>query len=202
MTQHATACDATQFATAPTTGQVGPRRTSTIRRSLCAAGIGGALCALAVASAMAASTPTLAHADDSDDTPSVGFQANSTGLYPDATWNENYLNTGNRGCNSCHTDLNDVMDAAHAGLDYDHPITRVGFSSTYNATILDGCLSCHDIHSADYGNYFADAIHTIHYSSQAFTDTFGGNCWSCRTSSPTAAPSPTWARGTSSSGRK
>ncbi len=156
------------------------RRMPNVRRGLGAAGIGSAMCALAVAGVMAAGIPASAQADgDSDSEPVVGFQANSTGLYPDTTWNENYLNAGNRGCNSCHTDLNDVMDAAHAGLEYDHPITRVGFSNSYNATILDGCLSCHDIHSSDYGNYFADAIHTRHYSSQAFTDTFAGNCWSC-----------------------
>ena len=175
------------------------------RRGVCAAGIGSALFALALAGALgnAGATGTAgpsgdagaagalgtigvasASAAEDDDGASgeedgIGFTANSTGLFPDTEWNSNYLNAGNRGCNSCHADLNDVMDAAHAGIEYDHPVTRVGFSSTYNATILDGCLACHHVHTSDYGNYFADAIHTVHYSSDTFTDTFSGNCWSC-----------------------
>ena len=133
-------------------------------------------CALAGCAGLAlvAALAAPASADDG-----VGFTARDTGLYPDTTWNEMYLNAGNRGCNSCHEDMGEVMDAAHSGLEYDHPVTRNGFSTSYDATILDGCLSCHAVHTSDYGNYFADAIHSVHYSSEAFTDTFSGNCWSC-----------------------
>lgn len=159
-----------------TTGEGGTRLLRLGLRGLACLAAGGLALMLALAS------PGHAWADEATtdgDAPVVGFAARDAGLLPDNEWNTTYVNAGNRGCNSCHTDLSDVMESAHSGLPFDHPITRNGFSDTHNATLLDGCLSCHDVHSADYGNYFADAIHTRHFSSTQFTDTFGGNCWSC-----------------------
>ncbi len=120
---------------------------------------------------------TTADATESTDFSSSmsNFTDRDTGLYPDTTWNNLYLNAGNRGCNSCHEDLSEVMCV---GRDQ-HPIEREGNTSTHKTTVTDGCLNCHDIHSADYGMYFADAIHTAHASSKTFTQDLGGNCWSC-----------------------
>lgn len=103
------------------------------------------------------------------------FQQRDAGLYPDTAYNQTYLNAGNRGCNSCHESLDSVMMIGSNGS---HPIERMGNTSTHNSTILD-CMSCHDLHSGDYGMYFADALHAAHYSSATFTDSLNGNCWSC-----------------------
>lgn len=105
------------------------------------------------------------------------FTVPDTGLFPDTEWNKRYLNAGNRGCNSCHESLQTVVE--NSGLVADHPVPLAGFANSRNVTILDGCLSCHAVHSADYGNYFADAIHSVHYQNRGFTETMGGNCWTC-----------------------
>lgn len=120
-------------------------------------------------------------------TETVGFRDftdRDAGFLPDNVWNEQYVNAGNRGCNSCHENLDDVI--ANSGLACDHPITRSGYATERNVTILDGCLSCHDVHTADYGNYFADAIHTVHYGNPVFEEDLSGNCWTCHAVKDTA----------------
>lgn len=112
------------------------------------------------------------------------FTENNAGFLPDNEWNETYVNAGNRGCNSCHTDLQSVID--NSKLACDHPVPRSGYNTERNVTILDGCLSCHGVHTADYGNYFGDAIHTAHYSNAGFTEELDGNCWSCHAVKDTA----------------
>lgn len=144
--------------------------------------VAAAVCLLAVA---ACGTPQTAEPSETNaaagiDYKEAGFSVfteSDTGMYPDTAWNKNFLNAGNRGCNSCHESLTSVIEGA--GLPADHPVPKVGYANDRNVTILDGCLSCHDVHSADYGNYFADAIHNAHYSNVGFTEELGGNCWSC-----------------------
>lgn len=109
------------------------------------------------------------------------FQQRDTGLYPDTAWNMIYVNPGNRGCNSCHESLDDLMLVGASN----HPIERAGNTSTHNITILD-CKSCHDLHSGDYGMYFGDALHAAHYGSALFTDELNGNCWSCHATTDAA----------------
>lgn len=152
-------------------------------------GVAVAVCALA-GCLVACAQPRVSDADLSSDETQAGleglsnFTDNDTGNFPNTTWNEKYVNAGNRGCNSCHESLQSVID--NSGLAYDHPISKVGYSNSRNVTVLDGCLSCHAIHTADYGNYFADAIHTVHYSSAGFTNDLGGNCWTCHAINDTA----------------
>ena len=110
------------------------------------------------------------------------FQKRDTGDYPDTVWNAIYVNPGNRGCNSCHESLDDLMLVGASN----HPIERAGNTSTHNITILD-CKSCHDVHSGDYGMYFGDALHAAHYGSAIFTDDLNGNCWSCHATTDAAA---------------
>lgn len=102
------------------------------------------------------------------------FTNRSVGDFPDTAWNEIYINAGNRGCNACHESLDDVMLIGAKN----HPIERMGNTSTNNITILD-CKSCHDLHSGDYGMYYGDTLHAAHYGSAQFTETLHGNCWSC-----------------------
>lgn len=149
---------------------------------MCAAVALAALCSLAACTPKeAADTTGAGSSSEAGETSDLeiaeypSFYDNDTGLFPETDWNSMYLNAGNRGCNSCHESLDNVMCMGRE----QHPITRSGNTSTHNSTILDGCMSCHDIHSADYGMYFADAIHTVHNSSQQFMEESGGNCWSC-----------------------
>lgn len=113
--------------------------------------------------------------EDMDLSHAKSFYSRDAGMLPSNAWNVIYLNAGSRGCNSCHESMDDVTCTGAE----QHPITRSGNTSTHNTTILDGCLSCHQLHTVDYGMYFADAIHTAHYSSKDFQETLGGNCWSC-----------------------
>lgn len=110
------------------------------------------------------------------------FTDRSTGDFPETNWNRIYLNAGNRGCNSCHESLDDVMNIGGEN----HPIVRMGNTSTNDVTILD-CKSCHDLHSGDYGMYYGDALHAAHFGSTEFTDTLKGNCWSCHAITDAAA---------------
>ncbi len=112
------------------------------------------------------------------------FTEQDAGNLPDTDFNTTFVNAGKRGCNSCHEDLQTVIEMSHKNVD--HPITRSGYNTERNLTILDGCLSCHDIHTSDYGNYFADAIHVAHYGNQGFVSELGGNCWSCHSITDTA----------------
>lgn len=100
------------------------------------------------------------------------FTDNDSGMFPDTYMNTDMLNTGNRGCNSCHTDLFDKMNGKEG---YKHILQYVGFDK--NGTYKD-CEPCHRGHMSLTGPYFGDAIHASHYSSTEFVDV-NGNCWSC-----------------------
>lgn len=98
------------------------------------------------------------------------FTINDAGDFAATLDNEKYVNAGNRGCNSCHDDLADVMYLQQP----EHIVQYMGFDK--KATVQD-CLVCHDFHGARSGIYFGDAIHVAHYSNEAFAEK--GNCWSC-----------------------
>lgn len=108
-------------------------------------------------------------------TANVGdFQNNDAGIFADTEFNTNYINAGNRGCNSCHEDLWDVMCDLS-------PIQHVlssgpGYGQAYGVT---DCLTCHHLPEATGGPRFMDIIHNAHYSNPAFTDAKNGNCFSC-----------------------
>lgn len=94
------------------------------------------------------------------------------------SYNTYYLNSDNRGCNSCHADLAETLNA----MDYHH----TDLSNSFGIQItVQMCMDCHNPASYDvyyvteeYG--FGSLIHGIHSgtSGAAFTD-LGGNCMSC-----------------------
>ncbi|MBR2790712.1 MAG: molybdopterin-dependent oxidoreductase [Eggerthellaceae bacterium] len=122
-------------------------------------------------------TPAPAPAPAPDSTPASygypNFMDNSSGIYPDTYYNRELLNTGNRGCNSCHTDLFDVFNLNEDG--YQHILVSSGYGK--NATIKD-CEPCHRTHMDLTGMYLGDIIHASHYSNETFIAS-NGNCWSC-----------------------
>ncbi|MBQ3106363.1 MAG: molybdopterin-dependent oxidoreductase [Eggerthellaceae bacterium] len=92
------------------------------------------------------------------------------------------MNAGNRGCNSCHADLFDVLPGGQnsAGLHEVHKPAAYGRVYTYN-----DCITCH-VHAGSggaaeggSGMYMATTIHGIHYANAEFTDSLNGNCFSC-----------------------
>lgn len=114
-------------------------------------------------------------------TQAADFTETSTGLFPD-TYTNRMLNTGNRGCNSCHVDLwqttsNVVATNAEATQSGGGHINADRWSH-YNrkGTVLD-CIGCHSGRIQNTGPYFGDSIHAAHYQSKEFAE--NGNCWSC-----------------------
>lgn len=101
------------------------------------------------------------------------FLDNDSGIYPDTYYNTQLLNLGNRGCNSCHTDLFSVMDINEDG--FDHILVSTGYGK--NGTYKD-CEPCHRTHMELTGMYMGDIIHASHYSNETF-NSVNGNCWSC-----------------------
>lgn len=104
------------------------------------------------------------------------FTDRSTGLFPDVQENAKYLNSGNRGCASCHTDL---FDADKNNGTTVHITPYVGLKDgSYRAD----CAVCHNGMTGTAGNILSEGIHTMHYSSELFNEG-NGNCWSCHVTS-------------------
>lgn len=122
-----------------------------------------------------ADTSNVKTADTGAQLEGVGsFSDVSTGLFPDTPSNR-LRNTGNRGCNSCHDDLYDVMMSTSPK----HIITNIGYGK---AVTWDDCQPCHDFRVGRAGIYVADSIHASHYANPTFTQVQQGNCWSCHQS--------------------
>ncbi len=102
------------------------------------------------------------------------FQNPGAGDFTEGRLNKTYVNDANRGCNSCHADLWDVMSDLS-------PIQHVlsspaGYGQTYN---INDCMSCHHYNLQCGGPKLSEFIHNTHYSNAQFTDTQNGTCWSC-----------------------
>ena len=85
-------------------------------------------------------------------------------------YNIQLLDTDNRGCNACHTDLADAVQQ----IGYSH----VDLRNNYGINItVQMCKDCHEVEPALHERHgFGEMIHTIHMkSSSAFT----GTCESC-----------------------
>ena len=100
------------------------------------------------------------------------FTERSSGMFTDNYINTDMLNTGNRGCNSCHADLFEQMVGKEGST---HILTHVGYEK--NGTWND-CSMCHLGGAFGMGPYFGDMIHASHYSNDTFLAA-NGNCWSC-----------------------
>lgn len=113
-------------------------------------------------------------ADDGVETLVKDFTEADSGVFDESHHTDNFVNDGNRGCNTCHVDLWDLTENCSMGIAH-LASSDPGYGK--NATIND-CLSCHHGTSAS-GPYIKDLIHTRHYSSKEFVDDDYGNCMSC-----------------------
>ena len=100
------------------------------------------------------------------------FTEKSSGLFNDTYQTTELLNAGNRGCNSCHEDLWDIMNTKEG---YNHILTHVGYDK---ALTYQDCEPCHRGHTTLTGPYLGDLLHAAHYGSEQFVEA-NGNCWSC-----------------------
>lgn len=105
----------------------------------------------------------------------LSFFNNSAGdLFPDTYTNNQLLNIGNRGCNSCHPNLADKMgDPTRPEL---HAVVRTGYGK---ALTIKDCGSCHGLAAGFYSPYLGDLVHASHYSNETFVEEYNGNCWNC-----------------------
>lgn len=109
-------------------------------------------------------------------TPSELVERARQGMTP---YNIYRLNNDNRGCNSCHADLNKVLENLSQTM---HPSPN---SDILNAEMtVDQCLFCHT-YSPGYipTQYeFGTLMHNVHYGieyADEFEDEYKGNCYSC-----------------------
>lgn len=93
------------------------------------------------------------------------------------SYNTYWLDADNRGCESCHPDLNATLQE----MEYLHPVSwndELG-----NKTTVQQCLFCHS-YAPGYitKQYeFGTLMHGIHFGRNrtVFEDNYGGNCMSC-----------------------
>ena len=88
------------------------------------------------------------------------------------SWNTYRLDADNRGCQSCHDDMGELVQniptAAHPNID------NLGIELT-----VVQCMDCHETHlGGRYDSQFSGLIHGIHTGDEAF-EAMGGDCWSC-----------------------
>ncbi|MEG2517467.1 MAG: molybdopterin-dependent oxidoreductase [Raoultibacter sp.] len=89
-------------------------------------------------------------------------------------YNTVYLDADNRGCNSCHADLNTTI----AQMDYKHAVLNNDVLNTY--TDVNQCITCH----RDNDDEFGRLMHGIHFNKDIntkFAQQMGGTCESCHT---------------------
>ena len=70
------------------------------------------------------------------------------------SYNTYYLDADNRGCNSCHADMNAMIE----NMEYKHATIDNKALETYSD--VNQCISCH----RDNGDDFGRLIHAIHYN--------------------------------------
>lgn len=109
---------------------------------------------------------------------------NDSGYFPDNLINTEFLNTGNRGCDSCHDDIYALVE--NLSPDYRHIWTyQPGYGQKAR---IDDCLTCHRLHAARVGPYLGDLLHGYHYNNEQFVNEMNGNCWSCHAINPDSEP--------------
>ena len=94
------------------------------------------------------------------------------------SYNTYWLDADNRGCESCHADMNSLLKH----LPYEHPVAWN--DELDNKTTLQQCLFCHSYAPGYIAKQyeFGTLIHNIHYGLEAdgqFEDEYKGNCYSC-----------------------
>ncbi len=106
------------------------------------------------------------------------------------SYNTYWLDADNRGCQSCHVSLDDLI----ANMNYDHPAfwnQELGVNTT-----VQQCLICHTFGDGYVAkNYeFGTLIHGIHYAkdNESFSGAMGGNCMSCHNATNDSAGMQLW----------
>lgn len=105
--------------------------------------------------------------------PAAWMQATETNSY-----NTYWLDADNRGCESCHADL----DALLKNMPYEHPV--VWNPAVNNETTLQQCLFCHS-YAPGYiakSYEFGTLMHGIHYNTRnvdTFQNGYQGSCMTC-----------------------
>ena len=94
------------------------------------------------------------------------------------SYNTYWLDADNRGCESCHADMNSLLKH----LPYEHPVAWN--DELDNKTTLQQCLFCHSYAPGYIAKQyeFGTLIHNVHYglvSDGRFEDEYKGNCYSC-----------------------
>ncbi len=106
------------------------------------------------------------------------------------SYNTYWLDADNRGCESCHPDLNATLQ----NMEYLHPVSwndELG-----NKTTVQQCLFCHS-YAPGYitKQYeFGTLMHGIHFGKNrtVFEDNYGGNCMSCHNATENGAGLELW----------
>lgn len=101
------------------------------------------------------------------------FLNNDSGYLDESFFASDYINEGNRGCNSCHKDLYPLIENTNP-LPHLLGPARYGKDYTWN-----DCTTCHNMKNPFGGVALGDVIHASHYSNEAFVNDYAGNCFSC-----------------------
>lgn len=96
------------------------------------------------------------------------------------SYNTYWLDADNRGCESCHADMNSLLKH----LPYEHPVAWN--DELDNKTTLQQCLFCHSYAPGYIAKQyeFGTLMHAVHYGSRTksdFVNQYQGDCMSCHT---------------------
>ncbi|MEG0015392.1 MAG: molybdopterin-dependent oxidoreductase [Gordonibacter sp.] len=107
------------------------------------------------------------------------------------SYNTYWLDADNRGCESCHADLNAVLK----NMNYEHPIAWN--DELDSKTTLQQCLFCHSYAPGYIAKQyeFGTLMHAIHSGKRAsskFTTEYEGDCMSCHNATENGAGLELW----------
>lgn len=107
------------------------------------------------------------------------------------SYNTYWLDSDNRGCESCHADMNSLLKH----LPYEHPVAWN--DELDNKTTLQQCLFCHSYAPGYLAKQyeFGTLMHGIHFGAlgkEKFANEYGGNCMSCHNATENGAGLEMW----------
>ncbi len=107
------------------------------------------------------------------------------------SYNTYWLDADNRGCESCHADLNSVLK----NLNYEHPIAWN--DNLDSKTTLQQCLFCHSYAPGYIAKQyeFGTLMHSVHYNKRnkvEFSNNYEGDCMSCHNATENGAGMELW----------
>lgn len=107
------------------------------------------------------------------------------------SYNTYWLDADNRGCESCHADMNSLLKH----LPYEHPVAWN--DELDNKTTLQQCLFCHSYAPGYIAKQyeFGTLMHAVHYGSRTksdFVNQYQGDCMSCHNATENGAGLELW----------